>query len=118
VTRFAIEPKYVYSGGMSGGARVASGVAIGSSQVAGVLHPVRDTLQGSQDGPVCGGRHRRNENFNLMEMRQLDRGLTSPHRVVVFEGGHVWLSSELAVQAVEWMELEAMKSGRKPTDRH
>jgi len=54
------------------------------------------------------------EDFNHHEMRELDRTLASPHRVVIFEGGHVWLSSELAVAAVEWLELQAMASGRAP----
>ena len=54
------------------------------------------------------------EDFNHLEMRRLDRELTSPHRLVIFDGGHVWLSSELALQAVEWMELHAMKAGLKP----
>ena len=50
-------------------------------------------------------------------MRELDRALTSPHRVAIFEGGHVWLSSELALEAVEWMELQAMATGRMPRDQ-
>ncbi len=49
-------------------------------------------------------------------MRRLDRELTTPHRLVIFNGGHVWLSSELALQAVEWMELHAMKAGLTPRD--
>ncbi len=49
-------------------------------------------------------------------MRTLDRELTTPHRVAVFEGGHTWLSSELAIEAVEWMELQAMKSGTRAKD--
>ena len=56
------------------------------------------------------------EDFNHLELRRLDRALTSPHRLAVFEGGHVWLSSDLAIEAVEWMELQAMKSGLKPRD--
>jgi hypothetical protein len=56
------------------------------------------------------------EDFNLLEMRRLDRELTSPHHLVVFEGGHVWLSSELATRAVEWLELQAMKRGVQPRD--
>jgi hypothetical protein len=42
--------------------------------------------------------------------------LTTPHRLAIFEGGHVWLSSDLAIAAVEWMELQAIKSGLKPRD--
>jgi hypothetical protein len=47
-------------------------------------------------------------------MRMLDRELTTPHRLAIFEGGHTWLSSELAVEAVEWMEIYAMKTGLAP----
>ena len=57
------------------------------------------------------------EDFNYLEMRFLDRALTTLHRSpTIFEGGHTWLSSELAVEAVEWMEIQAMKSGRRERD--
>jgi len=56
------------------------------------------------------------EDFNYLEMRLLDRSLTTPHRVAIFEGGHTWLSSELAAEAVGWMEIQAMKSGRRARD--
>jgi hypothetical protein len=56
------------------------------------------------------------EDFNYLEMRHLDQELHSAHRVVIFEGGHTWLPSDLAVQAVEWLEVQAMKSGRSPRD--
>ncbi len=47
-------------------------------------------------------------------MKELDRTLTTAHKVAIFEGGHVWLSSELAMEAIEWMEVQAMKSNRAP----
>jgi hypothetical protein len=47
-------------------------------------------------------------------MRDLDSHLTSPHRIEIFEGGHQWLPSELAVKAVGWMEVQAIKSGASP----
>ena len=56
------------------------------------------------------------DDFNHLEMYQLDRRMTSAHRVLYFEGGHTWLPAELATQAVEWMELQAMKSGLRPRD--
>ena len=49
-------------------------------------------------------------------MRQLDRDLTSPHYLAIFQGPHVWLSNELALTGVEWMEIQAMKAGIKPRD--
>ena len=120
LSRFRADEHRLYLAGMSGGSRVALGVALGSPKdhVAGVIA----SSAGYPDGKVrktlpfpmfaTAG----TEDFNHLEMRQLDRVLTSPHRLAVFEGGHVWLSSELAIDAVEWMELQAMKSGLKPRD--
>ena len=114
--RFKLEPKRVYAAGMSGGARVAMGLALGSNLFAGVVA----SSAGYHDAkprktvPFVVFGTAGTEDFNYHEMRELDRALTSPHRVAIFEGGHVWLSSELAVEAVEWIELQAMASGRTP----
>ena len=117
-SRLAVDPKRVYLAGMSGGARTALGVALASKAIAGVIassagYPdttVRKTLS----FPLFATAG--TEDFNHLEMRKLDRALTSPHRLAIFDGGHVWLSSELATQAMEWMELLAMKGGLKPRD--
>ena len=120
LSRFRADEHRVYLAGMSGGSRVALGVALGSPKdhVAGVIA----SSAGYPDGklrktlpfPIFATAG--TEDFNHLEMRQLDRALSSPHRLAVFEGGHVWLSSELAIDAVEWMELQAMNSGLKPRD--
>jgi pimeloyl-ACP methyl ester carboxylesterase len=113
VKRFSINPKRIYTAGLSGGARIAMKVALDSNEIAGVI--------ASSAGFPPG--HRRSdlrfvlfgtagtEDFNYLEMRQLDRELSSPHRVVIFEGGHTWLPSSLAVQAVEWLEFQASHPG-------
>jgi hypothetical protein len=123
--RFSIKPKRIYTAGFSGGARIAMKVAFDSDRIAGVI--------ASSAGFPPG--HRRSdlrfvvfgtagtEDFNYLEMRQLDQELSSPHRVVIFEGGHAWLPSALAIQAVEWLELQAAHPGAiekpKPApDRH
>ena len=103
---------------MSGGARTALGVALASKEIAGVIassagYPdsnIRKTLS----FPLFATAG--TEDFNHLEMRKLDRALTTPHRLAIFDGGHVWLSSELALQAVEWMELHAMKAELEPRD--
>ncbi|MBZ5609450.1 MAG: alpha/beta hydrolase [Acidobacteriia bacterium] len=118
VKRFSINPKRMYTAGHSGGARIAMKVAIDSNQIAGVFASSagfppghrRSELQFAVFGTAG------TEDFNYLEMRQLDQELSSPHRVVVFQGGHTWLPSELAVEAVEWMEVQAMKSGRSARD--
>jgi poly(3-hydroxybutyrate) depolymerase len=117
--RFNLSAKREYVAGMSGGARVALGVALSSPQVAGVFA----SSAGYPDGrsrselqfPVFETAG--SEDFNRLEMREMDRALKSPHRLAIFEGGHVWLPSAVAMQAVEWMEIQAMKSGRKPKDQ-
>lgn len=117
--RFPIDPQRQYVAGMSGGARVAMAVALRTPQVAGVFA----SSAGFPDStprkkvPFAVFATAGNEDFNYLEMRDLDRTLTSPHRLAVFQGGHGWLSSELAMEAVEWMELEAMRAGRKPRDQ-
>jgi predicted esterase len=113
--RLAVDPRRVYLAGMSGGARVALGIALASKDIAGVIassagYPdsrVRKTL------PFPLFATAGTDDFNHLEMRRLDRELSTTHRLVIFPGGHVWLSSDLALQAVEWMELQSMKAGLK-----
>ena len=49
-------------------------------------------------------------------MRLLDRKLTSPHFLAVFEGGHTLPPDDIALDALEWLELQAMQSGRRRRD--
>jgi len=117
-SRFNVDPKRIYTAGMSGGARVAFSVAFSSMKIAGVFA----SSAGYPDAksrttvpfPVFATAG--TEDFNHLEMRQLDRDLTSPHYLAIFEGPHIWLSSELALTGVEWMEIQAMKAGIKPRD--
>jgi predicted esterase len=115
--RFSIDPKRVYTAGMSGGARVAMKIAIDSKQIAGVFASSAgfpDEFIARLPFAVFGSAG--TDDFNHMEMYQLDRRMTSAHRVLYFEGGHTWLPAEMAMEAVEWMELQAMKSGLRPRD--
>jgi predicted esterase len=115
--RFSIDPKRVYTAGMSGGARVAMKIALESRQIAGVFASSAGfpgEFISRVPFPVFGSAG--TDDFNHLEMYQLDRRMTSAHRVLYFEGGHTWLPAELAMQGVEWMELQAMKSGLRTRD--
>jgi len=114
--RFAIDARRIYTAGMSGGARVALAVALGTRGIAGVIASSAGypDAQPHKTLPFPVFATAGTEDFNHVEMRLLDRALTTPHRLVVFEGGHTWLSSDLAVEAVGWMELQAMRSGIAP----
>lgn len=116
--RFSIDPKRMYTAGMSGGARVAMKVALESREIAGVFASSAgfpDQFISRLPFPVFGSAG--TDDFNHLEMYQLDRRMTSAHRVLYFEGGHTWLPAEMAMRAVEWMELQAMKARLRPLDR-
>jgi len=116
--RFSVDPKRVYLTGMSGGSRVALEVALGKNDIAGVI-------ASSAGYPDSQPRSRLpfplfstagSEDFNYLEMRLLDRKLTTPHYLAIFEGGHTLPPDAIALDAIEWMELQAMKAGRRARD--
>jgi predicted esterase len=117
-SRFSVDLKRVYTAGFSGGARVAMQVALSSGKIAGVVAcsaGLPDAQPRKSVAFVIFGTAG-TEDFNYLEMRQLDRTLTTPHRVMIFEGTHDWLPASLAGDTVEWLELQAMKSGLRPRD--
>lgn len=115
--RFPVDPKRIYTAGMSGGARVAMKLAMDSNIIAGVFASSAgfpDDFRDSVRFPIFGSAG--TDDFNHQEMHELDRDLKSTHRIEVFDGGHAWLPAELATDGVEWMEIQAMKSGLRDRD--
>jgi poly(3-hydroxybutyrate) depolymerase len=116
-TRFSTDPKRLYATGHSGGARVALQLAL-RNPVAGVI--------ASSAGFADREPHVKlsfaffgtagDTDFNYVEMKMLDRTLKSPHRVVIFHGGHTLPPDEVAMEAIEWMELQGIKSAIRPRD--
>lgn len=115
-----IDAKRIYVTGLSGGARVACQVALGglaqgviacSAAFSGGETPSKLPFAFFGTAGVT--------DFNYRELRRVDRdldGAKSPHRVVIFDGGHEWLPPALALEAVTWLELQAMKAGTRPRD--
>lgn len=121
--RFSIDDKRVYVTGFSGGARAASAIAVWlSGSVAGVIGcgaGLAASLDASPSLPFVYYGTVGVEDFNYPEMKQLDRALDSAgvaHHVEVFDGGHSWAPPEVCVRAIEWMELQAIKSGHRSRD--
>jgi len=115
--RFPVDAKRMYTAGLSGGARVAIMLAEKSTDIAGVFASsagYSTGLRRTQRFPIFGSAG--TEDFNYHEMRTVDSAMTSPHRVEFFEGGHTWLPSEMAIRAVEWMEVLAMKNGQRSVE--
>jgi predicted esterase len=121
VTRhLPIDAKRIYVAGLSGGARVACQIALGGL-AQGVIacsagFPASETPR--KVGFAFFGTAGQTD-FNHRELRRVDRELQdrrAVHRVVIFDGGHEWLPPALAVDALAWLELHAMRTGLRPAD--
>lgn len=121
--RFAVDEKRVYLTGFSGGARAATAIALWlSGSVTGVIGCGAGFAEGINPNttlPFVYYGTVGTDDFNYPEMKQLDRTLEQArvaHHIAVFEGGHDWAPSEECVRAIEWIELLAIKQGRRPAD--
>jgi predicted esterase len=120
--RFAIDDERLYATGFSGGARVAAGIAIACKCLAGVIangagFPINVSPSPGMHFVYFGVAGI--DDFNYAELRNLEEPLTKAgisHRIQTFEGRHEWPPISVATAAVEWMELQAMKAGKRPRD--
>jgi predicted esterase len=115
-----LDPKRVYVAGMSGGARVACQVAM-TGLAQGVV-ACSAGFMGSEAPdriPFAFFGTAGATDFNYLEMRRLERELDDrhvAHRMVFHDGGHEWLSPDLALEALAWLDLQAMRTGATPRD--
>jgi pimeloyl-ACP methyl ester carboxylesterase len=123
--RFSLDEGRAYTAGLSGGARVATRMAQGlPGRVAGVIacgagFPLEAGNGPSKGTPFIFFATVGIRDFNFRELRELDTTLTGlklTHRLMVFDGPHQWAPKELLMEALEWMEIQAMKSGRRRKD--
>jgi predicted esterase len=115
-----LDRKQFYAAGLSGGARVAcqlgmtgmlQGVIGCSAAFAGSETPAKVPYAFFGTAGVT--------DFNYRELRRVDRELEERrlvHRVMFFEGGHEWLPPALAMDALAWFQLHAMRIGARAKD--
>jgi tetratricopeptide (TPR) repeat protein len=118
--RFRIDDRRLYAAGLSGGARVACSVAL-AAHFAGVIACSGSFADGGVPPQVAlaffGSAGR--EDFNYQEMKRVAATLAAQHtpqRLVIFAGGHEWLPAPVAAEALEWLELQAMRLGLRRRD--
>src|SRR5581483_5265021 len=112
-----------YTAGFSGGARVACGVGyMFSGSVAGVIAcgaGFPPAVSPSTSTPFVLFGTAGVEDLNYFELKTLGHNLDAfsiPNRIATFDGGHAWAPVSLCTEAIEWMQLQAMKSGRRTRD--
>ncbi|HEX3554795.1 MAG TPA: hypothetical protein VIA62_16355 [Thermoanaerobaculia bacterium] len=118
--RFAIDDSRVYAAGHSGTVRFACILALTApGTIAGVIGAGAGFPFGTppkKDNPFAFFGTVGDRDFNYYEMNDLDEAMKAlglPHRIEHFSGPHDWPPADLATQAVGWMELQAMKSGKR-----
>jgi predicted esterase len=120
--RFAIDDERMYATGFSGGARVAASIAADCKCLAGVIangagFPVNRAPSPQMHFVFFGAAGL--DDFNFQEIKSLEEPLTKAgisHRIQTFEGRHEWAPVAVATAAVAWMELQAIKAGKRPRD--
>jgi hypothetical protein len=121
--RFPINEHRHYFSGMSGGARVAAGLALSCGQcAAGVIanaagFPV--AISPPRDMKFAYYATVGNADFNYPEFVMLRKRLNEAearYDIRVFEGAHEWAPPEVWLEALNWMDLDAMSTGVLPRD--
>ena len=116
--RYSVDEKRLYATGFSGTAMVAWSFGVVTNALAGVIGVggrLLDTLP-PRDFKFALYGFAGETAFNHREMRAIDARMTAPHRFQSFEGGHRWITPELAREALTWFELLAMKDNRRARD--
>lgn len=117
--RLALDNDRQYTFGFSGGAKIASMVAIADGGIAGVV--------------ACGGGFPEqhpplkqpftfisfvgNKDFNNLPVTQLDKLLDSTsltHQLIVFNGKHQWPPVAYIEEAFQWLDMDAMRMKTMP----
>jgi dienelactone hydrolase len=122
--RYALDPRRIYVAGLSGGARVASSVALACKNcIAGVIACGAGLPQGATTpGPevsdwflVAG-----TTDFNYPEQLHLKESFDARNvmsRFVVYDGAHGWMPKDFADRALAWLQLRAIAKGLAPVDK-
>ncbi len=121
-THFSVDRERIYTVGMSGGARVATSIAM-SGVAKGVI------ACGAGFPVLPGGIPKQVsfaffgvagvEDFNYAELQRLDTDLAdrkAVHRIISFPGGHIWAPATILTEGVEWLEVQAMRTGTRSKD--
>jgi len=116
--RFSINNRRIYAAGFSGGSRFALALASTNNFIEGVIGcgaglPNDQNLTPTEKSSFVYYGIAGNRDMNYLEMFDLMTFFNNNTQVIsylrTFNGGHQWPSPEILQEAVEWINLQAMK---------
>ncbi|NOX86715.1 MAG: hypothetical protein GXO86_12255, partial [Chlorobi bacterium] len=122
LNRFRVDPERIYTGGFSGGARVAAYVALFKRKIAGTVGCAAGFPQINTQ-PNTGFAYIAlvgDKDFNYLELKNLDRSLEGSgirHFLRVYDGKHDWPPEQVMEDAFLFFQFEAMRKTQIPVDR-
>ncbi|HEY4207263.1 MAG TPA: hypothetical protein VGM31_10640 [Puia sp.] len=120
-SRFKINEARVYTCGFSGGAKVASYVALQHPGIAGVIAGGAGLPDGTPAGnfnfsfTAIGGEGDMNLTDLVAINAEFDKTRTT-HRIIIFDGKHEWAPEQTMNIAFMGLQLDAMRTGAVPRD--
>jgi dienelactone hydrolase len=120
LARYAVDPRRIYAAGFSGGATVAWVAGASTGELAGMIaagQPAQAAILKTTPAPAwfgAAGRH----DFNYRDTLAIRDHLAEKAdvRTEFFEGPHQWLGTDAAIRAVGWLEMLAIRDGRRAGD--
>jgi dienelactone hydrolase len=119
-----IDNKRIYLTGFSGGARLASYIAVKDRMITGVIAcgaGFPSNIQPNSDLSFSFVSTVGNAGMNYPEMIGLRLKLNVahiPNHLIVFNGTHQWADSASAREAIRWLQLDAMRRRLIPADKN
>ena len=120
--QWPLDPRRIYVMGFSGGARVATSIAVHFEQcaIAGVIaHSAGYPFPATDKDRFAYVSLIGDRDFNwpeIMELRRQKQEWPPPYRLWIFAGEHQWAPAEVFSEALSWFQLKAMQSGAMPRD--
>jgi predicted esterase len=120
--RYSLDVERIYLTGFSGGARMAGRFALLSKRVRAVIlcGAGFDLPEAGIEIPFSVILASGNWDSNYLEIKTLNADLLDREarvRLITFEGGHVWPSSSVCREAVQWLEIGLYRDGIQASDQ-
>lgn len=120
--KYPVDMQRIYTGGMSGGARMATTVAVVTDKIAGVIaigasFNFLNKPNAKNSFAFIGIAGDKDMNYlELVKATAEVRGLGIKSHLIAYDGKHRWCEEPQATEAIQWLELHAIKKGLRKDD--